>query len=141
MSEHEPWCRFKVEGHSDAAKRLCDTYNLHRMVDLHGSIGKWFAAALQDSDSDGVLYDSKLEAVRHQKHNEQYYAFIKICPNSMNVCEAEVMVMTNRNLYKNGMRMSDPDHKHGGPSVIKRLMVEEELANLGRSIRDLKLPL
>lgn len=128
MTQHQSWCRQKALGHSDAAKRLADTYNLHRMALDLDAVGKWFAVSLAEGRSDNVLYDSKVDCVRHQHHNESLYAFIKIAPPTMDACEAEVMLRTNRSLYDNGMRMADPDHKHGGPDVIKRLTVEDQLA-------------
>lgn len=131
--QHEPWCRMKMVSHTDAAKRLCDDFNLHRVAAPYDSIGKWMASALHDGGSDRVLYDSKLDAVRHQHHNEQWYTFIKIIPSSMNVCEAEVVLATARNLYDKGLRLTDPDHRHGGPDLIKRLTVEDALAQ-GRGV-------
>lgn len=127
---HEIWCQQKAFNHSDAAQRLYDTYNLHRVAIGDDAIGKWFASALSDGHSDGILYDSKLDCVRHQHHNEQFYAFIKIVPPSMRICEAEVMLKTQRQLYDKGMRMTDPDHKHGGPDVIKRISAEDQLAQM-----------
>jgi hypothetical protein len=137
---HEQWCRKKTTDHSDAAKRLCDTYNLHRIAIGDDAIGKWFAAALSDGDSDQVLYNSKVECVRHQRHNEQYYTYIKIIPPSMKVCEAEVMLTTARQLYDNGMRMTDPDHKHGGLDLITRLTAEDQLAQMRGVVTNLKMP-
>jgi hypothetical protein len=140
VSQHEPWCRMKQFNHTDAAKRLCDGFNLHRVADPFGCIGKWMAAALNDGSSDGVLYDSKRDAVRHQHHNEQWYTYVKLIPTSMNVCEAEVMLATARNLYDKGMRLTDPDHKHGGPDLIKRLTVEDALAQGRGIVRNLIMP-
>jgi hypothetical protein len=134
MSTHAAWCRAKDRAHSDAAKRLADTYNLHRMALGHDAIGKWFAVALADGTGDGVVYDSKYDCVRHQNHNEQYYTFIKINPPSMSQCEADVMLRTARQLYDKGLRMSDPDHKHGGPDLITRLTVEDQLAVANRGV-------
>lgn len=124
---HQAWCQVKAFNHSDAAKRLCDTYNLHRLAVGDDAIGKWFASALSDGRGDGVLYPSKVECVRHQHHNEQFYTFVRIGPPSMGICEAEVMLKTARQLYDKGLRMSDPAHKHGGPDVIRRLTVEDQL--------------
>jgi hypothetical protein len=138
--EHEPWCREKKTGHSDAAKRACDTYNLHRVAIGDDAIGKWFAAALSDGDGDGVLYDSKRECVLHQKHNEQYYTYIKICPPGMRICEAEVMLNAARQLYDKGMRLTDPDHKHGGPDLITRLTVSDQLAQSRGRVTNLIMP-
>ena len=130
----------KAFNHSDAAKRLADTYNLHRIGGGYSAIGKWFAAALHDGHSDDVLYDNKRECVRHQRHNEQYYTFVKICPSDMATCEAEVMLRTARQLYDKGMRMADPDHKHGGPDIIKRLTVEDQLAAMNGRVTGLVMP-
>lgn len=137
---HESWCQFKGIDHSDAAKRLGDTYNLHRIGAGHASIGKWFAASLSEGRSDDTLYDDKLSCVRHQHHNEKYYAFIKIAPNSMNACEAEVILKTHRQMYKNGLRMADPDHKHGGPDLITRLTAEDQLAQMRGVVQNLRIP-
>lgn len=140
MTTHEPWCQHKALGHSDAAKRISDTYNLHRIGAGDTSIGKWFASALHDGRSDDVLYDNKRECVCHQHHNEQYYTYIKIAPNSMNPCEAEVMLKTARALYDKGMRIADPDHARGGLDVIKRLTVEDQLAQARGKNTNLIMP-
>lgn len=125
---HESWCQHKAFGHSDAAKRLCDTYNLHRIAGGLYAVRKWFAVALADGRSDDVLYDDKQSAVRHQHHNENYYAFICIAPCGMKECEAEVVLTNHRMLYDAGFRLADPDHRSGGKEVIKRLAVEDQLA-------------
>lgn len=141
---HEPhaqWCQRKfMPRHSDEARRLCDTWNLHRVADPHGSVGKWFAARLDNGTSDNVLYDTKLECVRHQRHNERYYAFIRVVPSTMIPCEAEVIIRTNRRLYANGMRMADPDHRHGGLDVVKRLTAEDMQAFAMGRVTNLRMP-
>ncbi len=140
MSQHEPWCRMKLVNHTDPAKRLCDQYNLHKIGAGINSVGKWIAVRLIDGSSDGVLYDSKRDAVRHQHHNEQLYTFVKIIPPSMNVCEAEVFMATARNLYDAGLRLTDPDDKHGGREVIKRSTVEDHLAQGRGVLQNLIMP-
>lgn len=138
---HEIWCPLKGQSHSDAAKRTSDTYNLHRLAEGMASIGRWFAAALADGRSDHTLYDSKRDAVRHQRHNEQWYTFIKIGPSGMNPCEAEVMLKTARRLYDNGMRLTDPDHHHGGQDLIIRTSAEDQLAMALRGVAtNLRMP-
>ena len=137
---HTPWCTMKQTGHSDAAKRVADVYNLHRIGAGLNAVGKWFAVRLDDGRSDDVLYDYKIEAVRHQHHNEKHYAFLKIAPCDMKTCEAEVMLGTSRQMYKNGMRMTDPDHRHGGPDLITRLTVEDQLAMMRGIVTNLKMP-
>ena len=112
--------------HSDAAKKVYDTYHLHRSADLYGAIGKWFAAALIDGSTDGVLYDSRKAAILHQHHNEMYYTYIQITPANITVCNAEVMLKVARKLYDKGMRITDPDDARREP--IKRVATEDQMA-------------
>lgn len=126
--QHEQYCQQKAIGHTDAAKRIADHYNLHRIGAGDQAIGKWFAATMADGLSDGVLYDTKRDAVKHQHHDEQYYTFIKIAPHSMKVCDAEVMLKTTRQLFDSGIKLADPDDARGGKDVIKRLTNEDQMA-------------
>ncbi len=128
-SVHQPHCpaenRSGLNLHSDAAKRVVDIYNLHRLADPYGNVGSWFAATLADGQSDMVLYDSKQEAIRHQHHNENYYTFVQIVPSMMTECEAEVMLKIARMIYDKGGRQSDGYSKH---DLIRRLGWEDQIA-------------
>lgn len=124
---HSDWCPSKALPHEDAAKRISDIYNLHRLGMGDASIGRWFAARLNDGTSDDTLYDSKRDAVRHQHHDEQFFTFIKIGPYAMTPCDAAVMLKTNRTLHDKGIRLADPDHKRGGLDLIKRVTIEDQL--------------
>lgn len=128
MTIHNMRCpienRSPLNLHSDAAKRIVDCYNMHRVADPYGCIGFWMACALNDGHSDNVLYESKLDAIRHQKHNENYYTFIQIVPTTMTECEAEVMLKVARMLYDAGGRISDGYSRH---DLIKRLGWEDQL--------------
>lgn len=115
---------------SDEAKRVSDHYNLHRIADPHGSIGKWFAVKLHDGESDRVLYDSKSDAVTHQHHNENYYAFIQVGPWPMTPTDAESFLATHRRMYDAGLRMADRDAASGGRDVIKRVSAEDQYNQL-----------
>lgn len=122
---HSPWCRARSFDHSDAAKRTSDHYELHRMALGADSIGKWFAVALYDGTSDGVLYDGKRDAIVHQHHNEQHYAYVQINPGSMDACAAEAFLKIHRDMYDKGLRLADPDHSKGGHSIIPSLNAED----------------
>lgn len=128
-TQHNPRCPIinwtALGDHSDAAKRVADIYNMHRVADPYGCIGSWFACALSDGTSDMVLYDSKRDAIRHQHHNENWYTFIQLVPSTMTPCEAEVMLKVARMLYDAGGRISDGFSKH---DLIKRLGWEDQLA-------------
>ena len=134
LTPHDVNCPSKGLGHSDAAKRVSDTYRLHRLAEGNAAIHRWIAVALADGRSDGVLYDSKTAAVRHQHHNEQWYAFICLQAGDMSPCEAEQFLVINRMFYDKGIRMTDPDLAGGGPEVIPRATVEDQ-RSLIRSIR------
>lgn len=117
--------RTSLNLHSDAAKKIADTFNLHRVADPYGNVGCWFAAALQDGSTDGNLYDSKQDAIRHQKNKENYYTFIQIVPATMTECEAEIMLKVARMIYDKGGRISDGFTRH---ELIKRLGWEDQVA-------------
>lgn len=129
MIGHQQHCpiinRTAFGDHSDAAKRVSDVYNMHRIADPYGCVGSWIACALADGASDNVLYDSKRDAIAHQHHNENYFTFIQIVPSTMTPCEAEVMLKVARMAYASGMRITDGLSKY---DLIKRLGWEDQLA-------------
>lgn len=127
--------------HSDAAKRLSDTYRLHRLADPIGSIGHWFAAALVDGRSDNVLYDSRRDAVWYQKHNEEYYFYTQIGPYDMNQCQAESVLSGAQKIADTpGMKLTDRDHRAGGRSLIPRLTVEDQQAQMRSLLSGGRMP-
>lgn len=111
---------------SDAGKRAADEYATHRLADPIGSVGKWIAVRLDDGSSDHALYTSKLDAVRHQKNNEKYFAFIQIGPWQMNAEDASAFIALQRRIYDADMRMTDPDMFNGGRDVIRRIAREDQ---------------
>lgn len=123
---HETWCPLNGmnANHEDAAKRCRDAYNLHRVGDRYGSVGKWMAVALNDGSSDGELYSSKSECMRYQHHNEQYYTYIRVIPSGMTVCEAAVKLSVARRLYDKGLRETDPDDRNADLVPIPRPSIE-----------------
>jgi hypothetical protein len=130
---HSAGCPSRGMLHSDAAKRVSDTYRLHRTALGGDAVGRFMAVRLDDGSSDGVLYDTKRDAVRHQHHNEQFFAFAAIGPWDMDVCEAETFINTVRVFYDAGLRLPDPQDAHGGPDVVQRVTREDQ-ASLVRSI-------
>jgi hypothetical protein len=132
LVKHDKDCPGKGFGHSDGAKRIYDTYHLHRTADLYGAVGQWFAASLNDGTTDGHTYPNRKEAIRHQHHNEQYYTYIQITPANMTVCSAEVMLTVARRLYSKGFRITDPDDARREP--IKRTNAEDQMAFAYRGV-------
>jgi hypothetical protein len=118
-------------GHSDGAKRVSDTYRLHRAADVHGAIGHWFAVRLADGTGDNVLYPSKAEAIAHQSGDYNWYAYIQVVPSDMSPCDAETFLRTQRKLYDAGIQWADPDSRGGGMQPINRLTREDALQSVG----------
>lgn len=111
---------------SDAARRVVDTYNLHKLAgELHETVGKWFACALEDGTTDGVLYDTKKEAIRGQHHNEFYYMYLQVTPGDMDLRAAATLLDLHRRMYAAGLRIPDRDHHGGGLDIIHRLSWED----------------
>ena len=130
---HDTHCHIRQEPHSDAARRIADTYNLHRIADPIGNLNKWFACRLADGTTDGILYDNKHDAVFHQHHNELQYVFIPLKPTTMSYCDAETFLRTMRQLSDRGIRLTDRDCRTGGPDMIPRVTREDQRSQV-RSI-------
>lgn len=103
--------------YSDAARRLSDAVSLHLTVSGFAAAGKYIAARLSDGATDGVLYDTKADAVRHQLHETQC-AYVCVPPDGMGYREAEIYLAFNRKLYDAGFRMPDPDHEVHMPQTM-----------------------
>lgn len=105
---------------SDAAKRACgivNEYLAHKTWDELKH--KFVAIRLSDGSSDGNLYDSKRDAVRHQLHETQcaYISFRHIL-GGVSAYEMQKFLEFNRMAYDRGFRLTDPDHRTGGPDIF-----------------------
>ena len=69
---------------------------------------QWAAIRLSDGGSDGVLYDTRADAVSHQLH-EKHCCYVMIPPDGMSPQEADVYLEFNRAAYDAGWSMSDPE--------------------------------
>lgn len=93
----------------DAARRCSETISLHLMADREQAINSWVAIRLSDGGSDGQLYDTRSDAIRHQLH-EMQCAYIKITPDGISVKDAGLFLKLNRKAYDAGLRFADPDN-------------------------------
>jgi hypothetical protein len=119
---HDAGCRFAREengGHSDAAKRLADAFNLHKIL---GQSRGWIAFSLQDGSTDDTIYQSRADAVSHQRHNEKWRGYIELSAPSMSVCEAASALRWQRHTTR--LAPADRDQAGGGLVVIPRLSIE-----------------
>lgn len=104
----------------DYAKRCADIINGLRVAhEFNELCGKWVAIRLSDGGSDGVLYDSKPDAIRHQLH-EQMCAYISFrnLLNGITEEEAKTFLDFTRSAYDAGMRLPDPEAVNGGPDLL-----------------------
>jgi hypothetical protein len=128
LVHHDPHCTQRGFGHSDAAKRISDVVNLHWAAavaspEWNHVVGRWCAFRLSDGTGGMQLYDTKRDAIRYQL-DEFQCMYLCMAPGGMGVCEAELQLRTCRQMYLNGHRMTDPDHKKGGRELITRVAGE-----------------
>jgi hypothetical protein len=112
-----------MHGHSDAAKRFSDIYNLHKAA---GAVKGWIAVRYSDGSSDGNVYDTREDAVRHAYPREgwYFYAVLTAAP-SMSVCAAESLLRYKRVMSEIDASHTDREAPGGGLEVIQRLTVED----------------
>lgn len=106
---------------TDAGRRAFDIVNAFvHFVDWDQRIRSWIALRLADGGYDGTLYESRLDAVRHQSDEKlcAYFTY-RNSPNGFASREdAQLFMDYHRMAYDQGFRLPDPDEKHGGPELI-----------------------
>lgn len=135
IHQHDPGCEWAdAHDHSDAAKRVADTYNLHRVAGTGlglCQVGKVFAVRLSDGTSDGVLYDTLPDAIRHQRSNAKWYAYLRVQRDAMTVCNAASLLKMHREADTAGLNFVG---RHDDPAsqmeIIPRLTVEDHQRQL-----------
>ncbi len=118
--------------YSDAAKRAADIVNGYlAWVPIDELRRKYIAVRLSDGGTDGVLYDSKRDAVRHQLDEFlcAYVSFRNLL-NGATAREMEIFLKFNRDAYDKGFRLTDPDAVHGGPDVLMTTAAHDHYGNL-----------
>lgn len=99
---------------ADAGKRLSDAVALALLADPVGNTGRWIAARLSDGGTDGVIYDRKIDAIRHQLHPTQC-AYVCLDPMGMTPATASVYLAATRRLYAHhgGVMVTEADLRPG----------------------------
>lgn len=113
---------------ADLGKRIAAEYNMHRVADPIGNLGKFLAFALQDASTDHVLYDSMKDARAHMI-DEDRYMYVQLVPATMDSRDAALLLRAQRKMYSAGIRVSEMD----GRTMIPRISREDHTAQL-RSI-------
>jgi hypothetical protein len=123
--------------YSDAAKRASDIINSYRaFIPWDELKQKWLAIRLSDGGYDGVLYDSKRDAVRHQL-DEFLCAYIcfRNLVGGATPKEMEIFLKFNRDAYDAGFRLPDPDAASGGAEVLMTTAQHDYLAEQQRIVQ------
>jgi hypothetical protein len=119
----------------DYAKRAADIINSYfAYVQWWDLKDKWLAIRLSDGGSDGVLYENKRDAVRHQL--DEYlcaYVCFRNLMGGITPLEAKRYMDYSRMLYDGGARLPDPDDINGGPTPFFSVSQHDEL--IGRKRR------
>lgn len=111
----------------ESGKRISDAIN-QKIAD-HGwweIRSKFMAFQIQDGTTDGVLYDTKRDAVRHQRNEFQAaYLCMRGLAHGANPRECAVMLKFHRDMYDRGFRMPDPDAVNGGRDVVMQAWMRD----------------
>lgn len=106
----------------ETAKRFADSVNLHvtvmneQMLNGGRETAGFVAVSLADGRSDGVLYDTRADAVRHQ--SDPYNFYVKVGHNSMSLKEAWIVLNYARQAKAAGVVFADEQ-----PALPQRLEV------------------
>ena len=97
----------------DAAQRMADAVNLHVMVITTEGSGRttpgFVAIRLADGRSpDGVLYDTRKDAVRHNRHEGGVF-YVKAGRETMPVREALMVLQMSRMAYRRGVVFAEQE--------------------------------
>ncbi len=104
-------------------------------TDWSERIRSWVALKLQDGSSDGVLYDSRLAAVRHVP-DQRWYAFFSFrnAPQGFaSLKDAQLFIDYHRMAYAQGAQqaLADPDQPNGGRELIMPTPLEQIMLQRG----------
>jgi hypothetical protein len=95
----------------DAAKRMSGIINGYvAFVPLWDLRTKWVAIRLLDGGSDGVLYDSRDDAINHQL-DERLCAYVCMggMLNGANPLDCAIFLEVHRQAYDSGMQFHEPE--------------------------------
>lgn len=96
---------------SDAAKRMSDIINaLVTFTPVWDLRSKWIAIRLSDGGYDGVLYDTREDAISHQI-DERFcaYVFMQSMIQGAKPLDCAIYLEFHRQAYDAGMRLHEPE--------------------------------
>ena len=107
----------------DAGKRAHEAIMMHILfADWDDLKNQWLAISLEDGRSDGNIYDTAADAIKHQTFENQrwYVAFRGLGPAGSKPMECALMIRHWRKARDAGMRFVDPDNRLRAPLMTAR---------------------
>jgi len=123
----------------DAAKRASDAINKAIVENGFDMVThKWLAIRLSDGGTDGVLYDTKRDAVRRQSNEFQCaYVALRNLRQGAKPEEMARFLQFNRDAYDAGFRLPDPDSNDGGPELLRDAATNDFYREMMRDVETL----
>jgi hypothetical protein len=118
---------------SDASKRMADVINsLVSFLGPWGVAGKWIAVRLRDGGTDGVLYDTRADAIKHQI-DERFcmYVCMTTVMEGAKPLDCAITLEYYRQAYDAGMRLHEPE----APQLIMPTAGYDYLTGRARNVR------
>lgn len=116
--------RYAWRTNYDDAARFHSMLRVHQMVLSFEEVaaGRFMAVRLSDGGSDGMIYESQADAVRHQTGNQNYYLYVRIMPERLSNRSCDVMLWYGRIRHDRGYR---PAGAHEGSRLILPMRLED----------------
>lgn len=123
----------------DAAKRISATVNAQAVAQpFEVLVRSWMAFKLSDGTSDGVLYDSRADAIAHQSDERTcLYLCLREAPGGMLPMQARALIRFHRMVYDAGGRVTHPSDRQ----LIMPLANEDLMSQYRRLLRTSGHPL
>lgn len=118
----------------DAANRMRDAVNLHVVAGTFGIRERhlcWLAIRLEDGRSDGNLYESRADAVRHTTNRETGWFYVKVGADSMGEREAIIVLQQARQAYRAGVIFAEEQVATPMLTELLQPYIPRTLENLG----------
>lgn len=94
---------------TDEGRRASDVVNTALLAEPD-SVGRWIALRLRDGGSDGAVYDTRPDAIRHQLTGARIF-YVRIPPDGISPQDASRLLLVGRLFDDAGYRLVDPDDK------------------------------
>lgn len=117
---------------SDAGIRMSDTVNNVRMSsDWNDVKDGWMAFALEDGTSDGVVYDTRDDAIRFHRNRAKKYFFLTLrqCIHGLSQREATMILAMTRVQSERGRYHPETD-RHDPIMPLTRETFNDELISI-----------